>query len=242
METKANYVLIGAVTLAGIVGSLMFFLWFAHLSLDRRYDYYDILFDQVSGLSNAADVQFNGITVGRVTDISIHPDDAARVRVRIEVDATTPIRSDTIATLQAQGVTGVSFVSLSGNEADAPPLEPDPKTGVPIIPSRPSTLDSLLQTAPELLREARDLLKGLSAFTGEENQQRVSTILDNLATASAGLETAIADISNVAGSVREGVGQIAGFTGRARATACCSPSSSGTAPISRRCGPSPGPN
>lgn len=214
METKANYVLIGAVTLAGIVGSLMFFLWFAHLSLDRRYDYYDILFDQVSGLSNAADVQFNGITVGRVTDISIHPDDAARVRVRVEVDADTPIRSDTVATLQAQGVTGVSFVSLSGNEADAPPLEPDPKTGVPIIPSRPSTLNTLLETAPELLREARDLLKGLSAFTGEENQQRVTTILDNLATASGGLEKAIADISNVSGSVREGVGQIADFTGK----------------------------
>lgn len=214
METKANHVLIGAVTLAGIVGTLMFFLWFAHVSIDRRYDYYDILFDQVSGLSRAADVQFNGITVGRVTDIGLQPGDAARVRVRIEVDADTPIRSDTIATLQAQGVTGVSFVSLSGNQADARPLEPDPATGIPVIPSRPSTLNTLLETAPELLREARDLLKGLTAFTGEESQQRVATILDNLATASGGLEKAIADISDVAGSVREGVGQIAGFTGK----------------------------
>ena len=214
METKANHVLIGAVTLAGIVGTLMFFLWFAHVSIDRRYDYYDILFDQVSGLSRAADVQFNGITVGRVTDIGLQPGDAARVRVRIEVDADTPIRSDTIATLQAQGVTGVSFVSLSGNQADARPLEPAPATGIPVIPSRPSALHTLLETAPELLREARDLLKGLTAFTGEESQQRVATILDNLATASGGLEKAIADISDVAGSVREGVGQIAGFTGK----------------------------
>lgn len=215
METKANYVLIGAATLAGIVASLGFLLWFAHFSINRQFDYYDILFEQVTGLSNAADVQFNGITVGRVVEITINPRDAVRVRVRIEVNADTPIRSDTMATLQSQGVTGVSFVSLStGNERDATPLKPDPETGIPIIPSRPSTLDTLLETVPELLREARDLLQGLSAFTGKENQERVSTILDNVASASGGLDEAIADVRNISGQIRQGVGQIAAFTGK----------------------------
>lgn len=215
METKANYVLIGAATLAGIVASLAFLLWFAHFSLNRQYSYYDILFEQVTGLSNAADVQFNGITVGRVVEISISPQDGARVRVRVEVDADTPIRSDTIATLQSQGVTGVSFVSLSsGNERDATPLVPNPDTGIAVIPSRPSTLDTLLETAPQLLREARDLLKGLAAFTGEANQQRVSTILDNVAAASGGLDDAISDVRSISGQIREGVGQIAAFTGK----------------------------
>lgn len=214
METRANYVLIGAVTLLGVLATFAFFLWYAKVSIDRRFDYYDIAFDSVSGLSQSADVRFNGITVGRVLTIGIDPQDASQVQVQIEVAAGTPIRSDTVATLQVQGVTGVAFVSLSNSKPDAPPLEPDPVTGAYTIRSEPSVLDTLLDTAPQLLREATDLLRGLSAFTGPENRQRVETILDNVANASAGLDTALKDFSAISGSVRSGADQIAGFTGR----------------------------
>ena len=58
METRANYVLIGAVTLFGIVAGFVFFIWLASVQVDRQYDHYDILFNDVSGLSQAADVRF----------------------------------------------------------------------------------------------------------------------------------------------------------------------------------------
>ncbi|MBP7001808.1 MlaD family protein [Amaricoccus sp.] len=214
METRANYVLIGAVTLLGVLATFAFFLWYAKISVDRRFDYYDIVFESVTGLSQSADVRFNGITVGRVLDIGIDPTDASRVRVQIEVAAGTPIRSDTVATLQVQGVTGVAFVSLSNSDPDAPPLEPDEKTGTYTIRSEPSVLDTLLDTAPRLLKEATELLRQLSSFTGPENQERVAKILDNAANASAGLDTALKDFSSISGSVRTGVEQIAGFTDR----------------------------
>ncbi|MBP7242753.1 MlaD family protein [Amaricoccus sp.] len=214
METRANYVLIGAVTLAGVLATFAFFLWYAKVSIDRSFDYYDIAFDSVSGLNQSADVRFNGITVGRVLTIAIDPEDASRVRVGIEVAEGTPIRSDTVATLQVQGVTGVAFVSLSGGSPDSPPLEPDPTTGIYTIRSEPSVLDTLLDTAPRLLQEATDLLRELSSFTGPENRQRVETILDNAANASGGLDTALKDFSAISGSVRSGVEQIAGFTDR----------------------------
>ena len=66
METRANYVLIGAVTLFGIVAGFVFFIWLASVQMDRQYDHYDILFNDVSGLSQAADVRFNGLSVGQV--------------------------------------------------------------------------------------------------------------------------------------------------------------------------------
>lgn len=214
METRANYVLIGAVTLMAVIATFAFFLWYARISISRQFDYYDIVFDSVAGLSQAADVRFNGITVGRVVDIGIDPEDAAKVRVRIEIADGTPVRSDTVATLQAQGVTGVSFVSLSNSKADAPPLPIDPRTGVATIPSEPSVLDTIIETAPKLLREATGLLRDLGSFTGPENQQRVSEILANVANASAGLEQALKDFSAISGSVRTGVEQISAFTGR----------------------------
>jgi phospholipid/cholesterol/gamma-HCH transport system substrate-binding protein len=214
METRANYVLIGAVTLAGVIAAFAFFLWYAKISVDRRFDYFDIVFDSVSGLSQSADVRFNGITVGRVLSIAIDPADASRVRVEIEVNDGTPIRSDTVATLQIQGVTGVAFVSLSSSDPNAPPLEPDPATGVRTIPSEPSVLDTLLESAPKLISEATQLLRELGSFTGTENQERVAKILDNAANASAGLDTALRDFSAISGSVRAGVEQISAFTGR----------------------------
>lgn len=53
METRANYILIGAFTLLSMLGALGLFLWLAKVEIDRQYAYYDILFEDVSGLGAA---------------------------------------------------------------------------------------------------------------------------------------------------------------------------------------------
>ena len=72
METKANYLLIGLFTLAGLVGSMVFLLWLAQVQVDRQYAYYDVLFDNVTGLGDAGDVRFNGLPVGQVVGLAQH--------------------------------------------------------------------------------------------------------------------------------------------------------------------------
>ena len=119
METRANFVLIGAFTLFGIVGSLGFFLWLAKVEIDRQYAYYDILFDNVSGLGEAGDVRYNGLPVGQVVLLALDHDDPSKVRVQIEINAETPVKTDTVATLELQGVTGVSYVALAGGAPEA---------------------------------------------------------------------------------------------------------------------------
>lgn len=94
METRASYVLIGAFTLAGILGMLGFFIWLANMQLDRQYADYDILFDNVSGLGTASDVRFNGVSVGQVTAIALYELDPSKVAVRIQIDADTPIKEE----------------------------------------------------------------------------------------------------------------------------------------------------
>ena len=117
METKANYLLIGLFTITGLLCSMAFLLWLAKVQVDQQYSYYFVHFDNVTGLSNAGDVRYNGLPVGRVVDLQLDPDDPAKVRARIELDVQTPIKTDTVATLQSQGVTGVSFVALTGGSA-----------------------------------------------------------------------------------------------------------------------------
>ncbi len=163
METRANYVLIGAFTLAGIVLGLVFFVWLAKFQIDRQYAYYDVLFEDVSGLSRAADVRFSGLSVGQVVSLDLDDQGSGRVRVRIEVASGTPIHEGATAQLQSQGVTGVSLVSVSGGDADKPLLRETAAGGVPVIPGERSVVQSLTEDAPDLLTEfdqARPRLPG----------------------------------------------------------------------------------
>ena len=213
METRANYVLIGAFTLAGLIGLLLFFVWLARLELDRQYDYYDVLFDNVAGLSQAGEVRFNGLPVGQVVSLEVDPADASKVRVRIEVAAGTPVKADTRVRLQAQGVTGVSYVSLTGGSPDAPPLRPT-AAGFPVLVAQRSVVEALSEDAPDLVANAIELIKSLQAIMGPENQGYVAGILQNLDRASGSLDTALKDFSSITGTVETAAAQVGDFTGR----------------------------
>ncbi|PVA09237.1 MCE family protein [Pelagivirga sediminicola] len=213
METRANYILIGAFTLLGIFGSLGFAVWLSSVQLDRQYSYYGILFDDVSGLDSSGDVVFNGIDVGRVIELHIHEPDPSKVYVGIEVDATTPVRENTVAQLSSSGVTGVAYISLSSSGGDAAPLTSE-NGEPPIIPSRRSTVQQLVEDAPDLIAEATNLLKRFQEIAGPENQAYVENILSNLSTASGGLEQALTDFSDITRTVSEATTQISGFSER----------------------------
>ena len=91
--------------------------------MNRQFNYYDVIFENVSGLSRASDVRFNGLSVGQVVSIGLSERHVGMVSARIEVNAGTPINEDTSAQLASQGVTGVSFVSLTSGRDDAAPLK-----------------------------------------------------------------------------------------------------------------------
>ena len=213
MEIKANYVLIGAFTLAGLLAGLGFLVWLAGTELDRQFQRYDIFFDNVSGLSASAEVRFNGLPVGRVVELELAPERQG-IRTRIEVRAETPIRTDTVAQLQVQGVTGVGFVSLSGGSAEAPLLAEASERAVPVIEAERSVLQTLTEDAPDLVTEAITLLEQLQGFAGPDNQARVANLLENISRSSDELETALADFSEISRTVARGTDQITAFTGR----------------------------
>ncbi len=213
METRANFILIGAFTLLGIFGSLGFAVWLSSVQLDRQYAQYGILFDDVSGLASSGDVVYNGINVGRVIELHIYEPDPSKVYVGIEVDAETPVRENTVAQLSSSGVTGVAYISLTSTGGDAAPLTSTDDTA-PIIPSRRSTVQQLVEDAPDLIAEATDLLKRFQEIAGPENQAYVQNILINLSDASGGLEQALTDFSSITNTVSEATAQISGFSER----------------------------
>jgi phospholipid/cholesterol/gamma-HCH transport system substrate-binding protein len=213
METRANYILIGVFTLLSILGTLAFFIWLASVQVNQQYQTYGVLFDDVSGLDASGDVSFNGISVGRVIGLRIAEEDPSKVFTTIEIEASTPIRSDTVAQLQSQGVTGVSYISLSGGTPGSVALVPN-EEGVLMIPSRRSTVQALVEDAPDLLAEATKLLEQFQSLTSPENQTHVTNILRNLDSTSDRLDQALTDFSDITGTVRDATVQISLFTER----------------------------
>ncbi len=211
METRAHFIIIGLFTLGGILGGLVFFIWLASVQIDRQYSQYGVLFEDVAGLDQSADVLFNGVSVGRVTSIRIWEDNPSFVYVGIEIDAETPVRVDTIAQLESLGLTGVAYIALTGGSPDAALLVGTENTP-PLISSQRSSFQALVSGAPDILNDAADLMEQLQAITGPENQERVQHILQNVEAATAELDTALSDFSEISNTVSEATEQITTFT------------------------------
>jgi phospholipid/cholesterol/gamma-HCH transport system substrate-binding protein len=229
METRANYLLIGAFTLAGFVGLLLFFLWFGRIQLDRQYAYYDVVFPTVEGLTSASEVRFSGLPVGQVVDVRLDPEGSGQIRVRLEIAAPTPVRTSSVATIESLGVTGVAYVGItSGDPADEflAVASDDP---IPTITAGRSVLQTLSEDAPQILEEILEVSRSVADVLGPANQERVAQILANLEASSAGLEQALADFSSVTASVAQATDQIAVFTDRLEGISTAATSTLGTA-------------
>lgn len=195
METKANYILIGAFTIAGFLGILGFVLWFAQLQLDRQFAYYDVYFPEVSGLGPSSEVRFAGLPVGRVVDMRLAPGSPLPVRVRLEVFEDTPVRSNSMVALEVQGVTGVALVAISAGSAGAPLLRESNTSAVPVIASSRSALQTLSDEGPQIIARLSQVAEQLTEILGPDNQARVASILDNVDRSSGNLNQALDDVA-----------------------------------------------
>jgi phospholipid/cholesterol/gamma-HCH transport system substrate-binding protein len=180
METRSNYVMVGAVTLAMLAGLLLFTVWIAGLS-NKQTKCYDIYFAQgVSGLNKGSNVSFSGVPVGQVEQISLLPNRPEFVWVRIEVDEETPVLQGTTAQIKGVGFTGVSEIQLDGAVKGARPITQVGPQGCPVIPASSGGLGALLNSAPELIDRIQRLTERLTELLSDKNQNAISDILENV--------------------------------------------------------------
>jgi phospholipid/cholesterol/gamma-HCH transport system substrate-binding protein len=174
METRANYVLIGAFTLVVSIALLLFGLWAAKYSSERSWQRYMIVFDEaVTGLSVGSPVQYNGISVGSIEKLSLDPQDPRRVVAIIRADASTPIKSDTRAKLAITSLTGPAIIQLSGGTPGAPMLAAVDQRDPPVIQTTPSALQNITDTANRIVERLDQVLS-------DQNVAHIATTLENL--------------------------------------------------------------
>ena len=200
METRANHIWVGVVTLLLLAGLAALLIWIARLSQHEQNEY-DIFFKQsVDGVAKGSEVSYSGVPAGQVKDISLWEKDPSFVRVRIKVDQKVPILQGTTASLQGS-FTGVSTIQLSGAVKGAPPIDEPGPAGVPVIPTKRSGLGEILSNAPLLLERLATLSERLTLVLSDQNQKAFSQILahtdtltGNLAAASPEVKRSLAEL------------------------------------------------
>ena len=203
METRANFVLIGAFTLAVIAGAFLFVLWFSGLTRIADRQTYAILFDgSVAGLSQGSGVQFNGIRVGEVTRISLVANDPRRVEVLIQLAGRVPINQDTKARIEVQGLTGGAAIGLTGGAPDSPPLVG--KDGrPPVLVGESSEMQNILTAVQSLSAKADTTLGRIDKLVAD-NSAAVGDAVRNVDAFS----KALADNASGVNSALSGVAEL----------------------------------
>lgn len=193
MEDRAKFALIGLFTFAVITAAFGFVYWLHSATGSKETNPYLIVFEgSVSGLRVGGPVLFNGIRVGEVTEMRL-TDKPSEVAAVISVTPSTPIRSDTIVTLEYAGLTGIASVSLKGATASSPAVAPPRSGGLPTLRAA-STAGDMGTAVRETLAKAdaiivenqeslRNTIKNLETFTGAlaRNGDKIDKLVDSSA-------------------------------------------------------------
>ena len=169
--TKQQKIRIGI--FAVVTGALLAIVLvvFAGLHFWHARTRYYVEFDStVYGLEKGADVFLHGIRVGKVGNIALSPHDMRYVRVAIDVDDGTPVRTDTTAVLQFAGITGLKVIDLRGGSYAAPKLAEGGTIAV-----GETVLDKLEHRATHLADESAELLERANTIVAKTER-----IVDNL--------------------------------------------------------------
>lgn len=181
METKANYVAVGAFVLACVIGLVVTILWLAGVQYSQEYAYYQAYFrGSVTGLGKGTVTRYNGIEVGRITNLEFDPADPRRVIVTMQVQPNLNIREDSVASIESLGFTGGAFVEITGGTAQSPLLVTHGEQRYPVIRTKPSTFAELQQSAPEVVAKLNVAVSRLNDLLGDDNRRSISHILANL--------------------------------------------------------------
>lgn len=183
MKNRINHALVGLFVLVLGAAWLGISLWLTLGDYTTQYKTYRVFLDEsVSGLYLDAPVKYRGVEVGKVVGIELNPEKPDQVMLTLDVVDTTPIRTDTVAELSAQGLTGIAFVDLKGGTVEAPPLQAQDGEEFPVIPSLPSFFARLDMSSTELITNLNALVSSLARMMDADGRAQLRNILNNLNT------------------------------------------------------------
>ena len=182
MEEKVNFALVGAFVLTLGTALIGFTLWLSSgKSYRTSYDTYQTYMqDSVAGLNLNAPVRYRGVEVGRVRKIALAPGNVEQVQLTLAIERGTPVKTDTVAVLQTQGLTGLAFVELTGGGRNSPVLQKQPGADYPVIKAGPALMTRLDSAVTSLLTNLNKTSENVNALLDADNRRAIKKTLADL--------------------------------------------------------------
>ncbi|HTO40623.1 MAG TPA: MlaD family protein [Rhizomicrobium sp.] len=195
METKANYAAVGAFVLACVIGIVITILWLAGAQYSHEFETYRTYFTgSVTGLGNGTKVRYNGIDVGRVKAVDFDPEDPKRVIATLQINPDVKIHEDSLASIASEGLTGGTYVEIDGGSKNSPLVTVKPGDRYPVINSRPSTIQQLVESAPQVVAKLNKISDALIEVLNPQNRRAISETLESLRQTTAVIQSRSSDI------------------------------------------------
>jgi phospholipid/cholesterol/gamma-HCH transport system substrate-binding protein len=224
MARKTSKFVVGLFVIVGSLITAVAIIWIGATQYFWVGKLYVTYFDEsVQGLQRDSEVKYRGVTVGRVDDVRIAPDNRL-IAVIININLRDDPSRNLVAQLQLTGITGLMFINLDIREPGDLELAPkiDFASEYPVIPSRPSDIKRLLGSAEAIVNKIKELdLQAIShqvkATIGAIEKFVDSRELKNIM---ANVEVATANLKNLSGQVDKlmAEGQVQKALGDARET------------------------
>lgn len=163
-KTKVGVFLVGCFTLLVVIVTVV-----AGLYQQAGLRQWIIFDESVSGLYEGAPVQYQGVPIGKVIDITVDPQNRVKVEINVDPETATLYRGVQAELVIHSVAAGTMAISLSGGDPDEGKL-PEDST----IKARASALTAIGTKIEEVLIAVNDLAVTLNEqLRGEEGEEGI---------------------------------------------------------------------
>ncbi|MDH4944964.1 MlaD family protein [Sulfurimonas sp. C5] len=178
MNNKVNYTLVGFIVLLGLMAVLVFSYWMLKPTQEEEVQHYVIYFDEsVFGLNLDAPVKFRGISVGKVSNLRINPNNSEQVEVQVTIKKSTPIKDNIVAVLTAQGITGLTYVNLTVGDNHIQEVVKIAGKDYYVIATAPSIFQNVQKSFGDVSDRLTETLYQTEKLLSDENQEEFMKLI-----------------------------------------------------------------
>jgi phospholipid/cholesterol/gamma-HCH transport system substrate-binding protein len=177
MKIKTKTARLGIFIFISIVLLFSLVFFFSANKLFEKSDKYYVLYQglSVGGLEVGSPVNYLGISIGSISNISIDPKDINAVIVELAIKPGTPIKKDAYADIISMGITGLKAIEIRGGSNQAESLSPGE-----YLKAGSSVTEEITGRASVIAEKAEKVINNLQLFTDPGNMDKFSNAAQNI--------------------------------------------------------------
>jgi phospholipid/cholesterol/gamma-HCH transport system substrate-binding protein len=194
MARSNEEIKVGVVVVVAVVLFLTALVFVGGVNLFRKKKAeYTTYFKFAGGLEPGSLVRFGGFKVGTIESASIDPEDSTRIRVTLQVNTDTPVRTNSKARISSLGFLGENYMEVSPGTRDAallPSGSEIPSMEIAQLADVFNNVNNITVNANKLVNDlddrflvladnANQLIRNMNGVVAPENREHFNSLLAN---------------------------------------------------------------